>query len=102
MECDAEKATVARATTSLRGDITTQMGVSFPLLLIRRGMGRGRSGGGAGSYGAQQKMWGRSGRLEAPGSGWSVVLPARWVLPLWTALAFTGEAPGRQSYIQKG
>ncbi|GAX77538.1 hypothetical protein CEUSTIGMA_g4982.t1 [Chlamydomonas eustigma] len=43
---------------------------SFPMLLVRR--------------------WNGSGR---PGSGWSLVLPNAWVMPVWTALAFKGARP---------
>ncbi|GIL73796.1 hypothetical protein Vretimale_5343 [Volvox reticuliferus] len=57
-------------------------GVSFPVLLIRRPEGR-------------------TGRPEGHGhcsvGGWSLVLPARWVMPVWTALAFTGARPTGQS-----
>ncbi|PNH08143.1 hypothetical protein TSOC_005340 [Tetrabaena socialis] len=56
---------------------------SFSLLLIRRAPPPGDAGAGAAA--------------PAEGGGWSVVLPAGWVGPLWLALAFTGARPTGQS-----
>ncbi|GLI61313.1 hypothetical protein VaNZ11_003669 [Volvox africanus] len=86
MSCGGSQVAAAEARETSRGsDGSTGTGgadVSFPVLLVRRPEGRTRrpAGHGDGSCG-----------------GWSLVLPARWVMPVWTALAFAGVRPTGQS-----
>ncbi|GLC46043.1 hypothetical protein PLESTB_001024500 [Pleodorina starrii] len=91
--------------------------VSFPVLLIRRpesgslhsgvpGAG-GPHGGGQRQRQREQRRGRQAGQAgqatatsagrESPGCGWSLVLPAGWVMPVWTALAYTGARPTGQS-----
>ncbi|KAG2482861.1 hypothetical protein HYH03_018251 [Edaphochlamys debaryana] len=58
--------------------------LGFPVLLLRRcGPSRAASGAGGGGNGG-------GGGAAAETGGWSVVLPAGWVMRVWLALAFTG------------
>ncbi|GFR41548.1 hypothetical protein Agub_g2262, partial [Astrephomene gubernaculifera] len=74
----------ASRTTQAQGHVTHGSAASFPVLLIRRSAGL-RSASVAGSQSAATE------RHEAV--GWSMVLPARWVMPVWLALTFTGARP---------
>ncbi|GIL49298.1 hypothetical protein Vafri_5674, partial [Volvox africanus] len=85
MSCSGSQTAAAEAGETSRGSDGSGGGgadVSFPLLLVRRSAGRtGRP----------------AGHGEGPGGGWSLVLPARWVMPVWTALVFAGARPTGQS-----
>ncbi|EFJ45760.1 hypothetical protein VOLCADRAFT_93949 [Volvox carteri f. nagariensis] len=109
------------ASTSSPGgvEVAGGAGISFPLLVIRRPEGRSWGTSSRASTVVRQSRSARArtaagpggsdltvrvcdtapatSLLESPGSGWSLVLPAHWVMPVWMALAFTGARPTGQS-----